>query len=56
MAYLHINYFSQALCRQASFEMLIPNDRRDGKTPEQPTKTLFPRRADTDTAANRSPA
>ncbi len=41
MAYLHINYFSQALCRQASFEMLIPNDRRDGKTPEQPMKTLF---------------
>ena len=42
MAYLHITYYSNALHRMASFEMLIPNDYREpGKPSDKPMKTLF---------------
>ena len=42
MAYYRIDYYSQALCRQASFEMLIPNDPRDPKAENnKPMSTLF---------------
>ncbi len=47
MAYLRIEYFSNALHRTADFEMLIPNDPREGVPPEKnksssrPMKTLF---------------
>ena len=42
MAYYRIEYYSQALCRQASFEMLIPNDPRDPKIEnKKPMSTLF---------------
>ncbi len=42
MAYFRISYFSRALCRRTSFEMLIPNDpMQDGGMPEKPRKTLF---------------
>ena len=40
MAYYRIEYFSKALCRQTSFEMLIPNDQREVKE-EKPMSTLF---------------
>ena len=44
MAYFRIEYYSKALCRETSFEALIPNDPR-GNTPqpaeEKPMKTLF---------------
>ena len=40
MAYYRIEYFSKALCRQTSFEMLIPNDQREVKE-EKPMTTLF---------------
>ena len=35
MAYLRIEYFSNALHRTADFEMLIPNDPREGVPPEK---------------------
>lgn len=42
MAYLHITYYSNALRRMASFEMLIPNDYREPDKPsDKPLKTLF---------------
>ena len=44
MAYFRIEYFSNALCRMTSFEMLIPNDvpanMKDQASP-QPMRTLF---------------
>ena len=40
MAYYRIEYFSKALCRQTSFEMLIPNDPREPKE-DKPMSTLF---------------
>ena len=42
MAYYRIDYFSNALHRGTSFEMLIPNDLPEGMPePEKPMKTLF---------------
>lgn len=44
MAYFHIEYYSNALHRTTSFEMLIPNDDRSHGDPvygEHPLKTLF---------------
>ena len=47
MANLHIEYFSQALHRMTSFEMLIPNDPRESvppgtkAAPSRPMSTLF---------------
>ena len=47
MAYLHIEYFSNALHRTANFEMMIPNDPRADAPQEKdeahsrPMKTLF---------------
>ena len=42
MAYLRIEYYSQALHRTTAFEMLVPNDPREGMPePSQPMKTLF---------------
>ena len=42
MAYFRIEYFSQALHRTTAFEMLIPNDPREGvPLPDGPMKTLF---------------
>ena len=44
MAYFRIEYFSNALRRTTSFEMLIPNDYRADigqKPPEKPMSTLF---------------
>ena len=44
MAYFRIEYFSNALCRSTSFEMLIPNDYRKDlgeKAPDKPMRTLF---------------
>ena len=44
MAYFRIEYYSKALCREASFEALIPNDPREEKPQtgeERPMKTLF---------------
>ena len=44
MAYFRIDYNSDALRRQASFEMLIPNDLDDKQYPgwrQRPIKTLF---------------
>ena len=44
MAYFRIEYFSNALCRGTSFEMLIPNDFRKDlgeKAPDKPMRTLF---------------
>ena len=40
MAYCRIEYFSQALHRTTSFEMLIPNDPRE-PGPDAPMSTLF---------------
>ena len=42
MAYFRIDFYSNALCRETSFEMLIPNDYR-GEPPaeEKPMRTLF---------------
>ena len=40
MAYYRIEYYSHALCRDASFEMLIPNDPREPR-PDRPMATLF---------------
>ena len=42
MAYLRIEYYSQALHRTTAFEMVIPNDLREGvPEPKEPMKTLF---------------
>ena len=44
MAYFRIEYYSRALCRETSFEVLIPNDPRDeaSQPPEdKPIRTLF---------------
>ena len=44
MAYFRIEYYSNALRRETSFEMLIPNDPREeapGSEQEKPMKTLF---------------
>ena len=42
MAYLRIEYYSRALHRTTAFEMLIPNDYRDGVSePKKPMGTLF---------------
>ena len=44
MAYFRIEYYSKALCRETSFEVLIPNDPRNDapQMPEEkPMKTLF---------------
>ena len=44
MAYFRIEYYSNALRRETSFEMLIPNDPREetpGSEQEKPVKTLF---------------
>ena len=44
MAYFRIEYFSKALCRMTSFEMLIPNDVRpevQKSAPDKPMGTLF---------------
>ena len=44
MAYFRIEYFSNALCRMTSFEMLIPNDIRADiphSEPARPMRTLF---------------
>ena len=44
MAFFHIEYYSNALHRTTSFEMLIPNDDRSHGDPiygEHPLKTLF---------------
>ena len=42
MAYLRIEYYSQALHRTTAFEMLVPNDPREGAPePDRPMKTLF---------------
>ena len=42
MAYFRIEYYSQALHRMTSFEMLLPNDPREGETqPDRPMRTLF---------------
>ncbi len=42
MAYFRIEYYSQALHRMTAFEMLMPNDYREGvQQPETPMKTLF---------------
>ncbi len=40
MAYLKIEYFSNALRRGTSFEMLIPNDSRDNMYLEKPAKPM----------------
>ena len=43
MAYFRIEYYSHALCRETSFEMLIPNDPRSEVqgTEKKPMRTLF---------------
>ena len=42
MAYFRIEYFSNALQRMTSFEMIIPNDLKENEhLPERPTRTLF---------------
>ena len=42
MAYFRIEYYSKALRRTTSFEMMVPNDPREGMPePSQPMKTLF---------------
>ena len=42
MAYFRIEYYSQALRRMTDFEMIIPNDFREGEPhPESRMKTLF---------------
>ena len=42
MAYYRIEYYSKALHRSTSFEMIIPNDlREDVPEPETPMSTLF---------------
>lgn len=42
MAYFRIEYYSHALRRTTSFEMMIPNDPRPGMpAPKQPMRTLF---------------
>ena len=42
MAYFRIEYFSKALHRSTSFEMMIPNDYRwEEEPPKQPMRTLF---------------
>ena len=42
MAYFRIEYYSRALHRETSFEVLIPNDPREGAPePAEPMRTLF---------------
>ena len=42
MAYFRIEYYSKALRRETSFEVLIPNDPREGQPlPAEPMRTLF---------------
>jgi len=42
MAYYRIEYYSNALRRTTSFEMLIPNDlRKEAPAPKTPMRTLF---------------
>ena len=42
MAYFRIEYYSQALRRSTSFDMIIPNDpREDAPEPKMPMRTLF---------------
>ncbi len=42
MAYFRIEYYSRALRRETSFEVLIPNDPREGMPePAEPMRTLF---------------
>ena len=42
MAFFQIGYYSRALHRQTSFEMMIPNDPREGtEAPGKGMKTLF---------------
>ena len=44
MAYYRIEYHSNALCRDTSFEMLIPNDPPADlprEQPKRPLRTLF---------------
>ncbi len=42
MAYFRIEYFSKALHRTTSFELIIPNDLREEETlPDRPARTLF---------------
>jgi len=42
MAYFRIEYYSKALRRETSFEVLIPNDPREGMPePAGPMRTLF---------------
>lgn len=43
MAFFRVEYFSRALQRPVSFEMLIPNDPREAPDPadERPLRTLF---------------
>lgn len=40
MAYFRVEYYSQALCRTTSFEVLIPNDPREPRD-DAPMSTLF---------------
>ena len=57
MAYYRIEYYSRALHRTTSFEMLIPNDPREGVTlPEGPMRTLFLLHGYTGKAENWVPA
>ena len=42
MAYFRIEYYSKALRRETSFEVMIPCDPREGMpAPEGPMRTLF---------------
>ncbi len=42
MSYFRIEYFSRALHRSTSFDMIIPNDPRENETlPDRPMRTLF---------------
>ena len=41
MAYFRIDYYSQALCRMSSFELMLPNDPGEGRDSGEPMRTLF---------------
>ena len=61
MAYYNISYFSKALCREASFQMLIPNDLRpedpsgENEYNKRPMGTLFLLHGYTGSACNYVP-
>ena len=57
MAYFRVEYYSRALHRVASFEVLIPNDPREGAPePAAPLRTLFLLHGYTGKAENFIPA